>query len=45
MMTLADGNISEYKVIMSLSVEDYLLKFEQVINDIEIKQRHNIQQR
>lgn len=38
-MMLAGGNIAEYHVIRRLSVEDYLLKFENFVQDIEFKQR------
>lgn len=41
MMTMADGNISEYNVIKHLSVEDYLLKFDNFVSTIEYKQRQS----
>ena len=41
MMLMAEGNISEYNTIKKLSVEDYLLKFDNFISAIEIKQRQN----
>jgi hypothetical protein len=40
-MLMAEGNISEYNTIKKLSVEDYLLKFDNFISAIEIKQRQN----
>jgi len=41
MMLMAEGNISEYNTIKKLSMEDYLLKFDNFVSALEVKQRQS----
>lgn len=40
-MLISNGNIVDYNSIMSMSVEDFLIRFKVYVNEIESIQKHN----
>jgi len=39
MMTLAQGNVTQYNEIKKLNVQDYLMKYESFIKDLEARKK------